>query len=944
MLKVVDRRRPGCAYARVQGRCDATDWRNWPVRKLQVGYNRKAPGRTESEKVVSKSHPAKLPPSPVTIENTIHAIEASVRQLIANGNVRTALENAKQFHKAQRTSASERLLTDTYAARIQSLLDQNLALEARSLLDLVRERFPSAKARLDALQMTASSGVGNLTALLSPLNEPELSRERRSAIEETVKNQITDLQAIADCPALLPEHPLRQAAAALDRAFTAVTTGPVTPEQIALPEVSHRSPLASWKLLIHAIARFYRGDDEGCLDHLAALRPESVAARLGPAMRAMLGAQELDAGKAEGKNRAQKPAELALIGRTTVSRMQLQKALVNLDQAFDEDESASRIFKAVRTAVRECQLVMPDQVMKLKQLITVRAGVEYMDTDRLTAALEGAARPDAVFYRMYARAMEGTGEPDDLAEACELWHEFGAQAVREGWFRAHSAEAATVYLHIAGLLRRIPSSMLFDLRDSYISGRESSRRKAWAEERYFLSPDELYRRACEMDPHPESFEQWMIWAAERSASAAEKVALDWNRARPKDIEPVLHLMHGAEKRSAIPTALSYLAKAERIDAVHSAVRAARLRLLAAGAMRHLQQNRPHLAKEKLAAITILPQSQQGDRPALLAALLHLTAVADQNPITIAETRMEVEHLLGGRIPAYLLIFGLGSISKSFNSDYLPLLNDLEREERKALPVSLARVIAIADDVGIRNFKLPSGYIDEAEKQFLGVRNALDSQQLRLLGELGAISERHRLAWEASQTGMERGGPGEARFLLLRARAMPPGFALRSVVVSAAAAELGRLYRDMEVVDRAVEIGRNRAGGDGLSLTIEDAREILRLEMASEVFPTRFEPGPDYSRYFRESLCDCQNCRRRRGGGTRLPADEGDDPDFEIEELEKSIKRQLPKGMPPDIADKFLEVLQEGFLAGETPEEVLPRIFGNAGERKHQGKSKGRRNT
>ena len=200
-----------------------------------------------------------------------------MRQLIANGKSRTALENAKEFHKTQRSEASEALLLDAYAARIQSLLDQNLATEAKSLLELVCERFPAAKPRLDALKAGASAKGGDLAALLQPLNDPELSPDLRAAIEKIVETQITDLAALAACPALPAEHRLRQAAAALDQAFNLVTSGPVTAEQIALPEVSHRSPLAPWKLLIRAIACFHRGEDAECRECLAAINPESAA-------------------------------------------------------------------------------------------------------------------------------------------------------------------------------------------------------------------------------------------------------------------------------------------------------------------------------------------------------------------------------------------------------------------------------------------------------------------------------------------------------------------------------------------------------------------------------------------------------------------------------------------------------------------------------------------
>lgn len=71
-------------------------------------------------------------------------------------------------------------------------------------------------------------------------------------------------------------------------------------------------------------------------------------------------------------------------------------------------------------------------------------------------------------------------------------------------------------------------------------------------------------------------------ATGQSISQSEAVAREWHRIRPQDIETLLCLMEQAEKRNAFSTALTYLEKAERIDAVHSEVRAARLRLLAAG--------------------------------------------------------------------------------------------------------------------------------------------------------------------------------------------------------------------------------------------------------------------------------------------------------------------------------------------------------------------------
>jgi hypothetical protein len=410
--------------------------------------------------------------------------------------------------------------------------------------------------------------------------------------------------------------------------------------------------------------------------------------------------------------------------------------------------------------------------------------------------------------------------------------------------------------------------------------------------------------------------------------------------RRDDIEPLLYLMQQAERRNAFRDALSYLEKAERIDAVHSVVRAARLRLLAAGTMRHLQQKKPHLAAEKLAAMAALKQSQQGDRPAFLAALRHLIGVSSGDESGAAAARREVESLLGGGLAAEFLISGIAAASKLFDSADLPPVKALGKLERAAIPASLARVTALATDLGIiTKFQFPVSYLTETEAQFPGVSGSLEIEQIRLLGELGVATEHPRLAWAASQAGLGRGGSTEARFLWLRARAVPLGHGPRSLALAAAAASLGRFHRDTEVVDQAVEMVRNPFGGDSISLTLEQAREVVRKELASPVFPDRSHPGPDYGDLMPAKPCQCPDCRRKRGE-TFGPFDQDEEvgmAEFDEDEMERIFREGAPKDLPPDVSRMLFQVLKEAFLNGEPFDEIMSQITGGGG-----GKKKGRR--
>ena len=854
-------------------------------------------------------------PTPVAVPDMANpdlhpGVEASVRQLIANGKAKAALENAKAIYKARPTPATEAMLVDAYAARIQSLFDQKLELEANALLDLVLERYPSARERLSGLKGIAGAHTGQLDELVRPLADPELNAERRASIEAAVAREVMDPAALAGCAALPPEHPLRRAASALHAAFAAVTAGPISDEVIALPEVSHRSPLASWKLLIRAIAAFYRADDEVARRSLEAIQPDSAPARLVPAMEAMLG----------GKPAQLTRAAAALVSATSFDPAVMKKPLEALDRAFGLHQNGT-ILRCIREAVKACRENAPDQIERLKQHISVRCALEEINVDKVQAALGGPSRHDAYFCRLFARGLEQHGDPEHIALACAMWDEFRKEAVQSGWFAASGPEAATLYLHMAGVLQRLPR----ELQDALQSA--SRRAKYSEEEQYYLYPEKLYERACVLDPHPEAFSQWMNWARRGKRGRAERVAEAWHKVRPNDIEPILILMTEKEKRNAYHTALQLLAKAERIDAVNPAVRQARLRLLAGGALRHIQQERPHLAEEKLAELESLRQSQQGDRPAFLAGLRHLIAKARGSDG--AADRAQMERLLGGgRVAAELVLAALARATKQ--EGYLTWVERLDKKERARLPEALVRAADLTKDLGL-DLAITHGWLAETAKQFPQSGQSLQVKQLRTLAEVALGLGESELAFAVAGAGLQRGGPTEARFLLARAQALPQTTNERWVVCAAAAAQLARQQRQMDVVDQAIELLAESSFND-LTLTSEQASTVLKTEKAEHAFPTPFRRGPDYSDMLSDYFCDCPKCRRARGESVGpfddLDEDYFNDNEEDDEDLESTLD-QIPilPDMPPEIAKIIVRETTKAVKCGESLDSVMNRLLG-----------------
>jgi hypothetical protein len=828
--------------------------------------------------------------------------EASIRELIASGDHRAALERAKAAHKSCRTAASETLLVDAYAERIRSLLHRNLTVEANSLMDLVRQRYPSARRRLDGLIAPVAERRTSLNDVVRPLNDPDLAGERRAGIEQTIKREIDDLAALARCDALACDHPLRRAAAALEAAFVAVTSGPVAKEALALPEISHRSALAPWKSLVRAIGSFYSGDEEACRRHLAAIDAESAPARLVPAVQTMLGDRVATLTSAAAELRAQ------IIRPSTFT-----SALRTLDQAFVAGKRGP-ILKAIRAAVQECKGSSPRQLEALKQRISVRCAMLELDVPKVAAAVGSSSLHDATFLRLLARGFEETRDPEHVILACKVWEDFRRAAVQEGWFAGNGPESAALALRIAHLAGELPTHILDELRSMAIARGSTSGEKTMVPD-----PDELYCRACVLDPHREAFAQWMEWASRSHSSGVERAASVWHQARPRDTEPLLRLLQAAEARAALPTALGFLAKLEQIDPELAAIRGTRFRLLAGALLRHIKDKKTSLAESDLVAIGALPDAQQGDRPAFgLAARVLLAAVRDR-PDEAASARVELEQLLGPTATA-LLFFAVATTSKQRALARLPPPSRQLERDGLCVPEAVARVSLLSSELKLK-FELPWSWIREAADQFARACHRLEVDALSALGDLALASHHDHFAYAISAAGLERGGTSEARFLLLRGRSVANDLT-RFVVCAKAATELARHVHDIGLVEQSVELIRELSEFETVSVTLAQARDVLAREKAAREPPSRNGRSPDYRDLV--VLCQCASCRRARGEIVDPFDDDLDTGDDDLEDLD--LPAELPPDMPPEVAALLLEEVKKAVRRGESFEQFKARMF------------------
>ncbi|MBW2018782.1 MAG: hypothetical protein JRI58_01285 [Deltaproteobacteria bacterium] len=823
---------------------------------------------------------------------------AEIRRLISQGKYKLAVNKAKQYHKLAGTKESEAILADAYVVRIRGLIDSGHTADAKALIKVVAEKHPSVGQVLADLNTVICVREGKIEELVRPLCEPDIAEQRRKVIEKIIKEELIDLDALAQCSLLSSEHPLRAAAAAVAEAFSAVTSGPVEDEAITLPEISRRSPFSPWKILIRAIACFYRRDDDTCKRFLQAIDPKSAPARLIPVIRAMI---------ADGSSYKLKGKSSLLVSTISGDRSKLCQSLQVLDSALGAQHHVKTL-KAIRHSVNTCKEVYPELVDKLRQHIFIRAWMNDLPEERVHNAMGGPSLKDAYFWQLHARAAELTDRP---VLACSLWHKFLNCAVEEGWFARKGIETSVVYFHMADLLRRVPEDELEWERQELMMFGDTGVESAT----YFLYPDYLYRMASEIDPAPEIFQKWLEWAENSDLGWREqdRVAMEWHAALPDDVRPLLYLMESGEKRNALKKALGYLEKAEQIEGLNPDVRRARLRLLVATAIRHLKQKKTHLARKDFQEIERLPQAHESDRPAFLAALRCACAMIDRQDSELATWNEELIRLLEDRVAASVVMEGVLKACR-FSEDLLfSGLSVPDSVPGDALVAGVARGCAIGDDVGLQ-FGIPLEWEKGLIEFFSGQNSSsVEVSVIRTIANAALKNENLELAYAASGAGLLRGGSYLGRFLLLRALSLPAWEMDRRNECIAAAAELARRQRDIDLLDEAIELRRQEGGfflwetmieKSDFCLDQEELDRVIEREKKARKYPSTFSDYSD-SDYSDNDWYNYYN----------------DDEDFEDEDFYDDI----PFDLPPEVSPKVLPLLFELFIKHSEPDGRVPKI-------------------
>jgi hypothetical protein len=189
-------------------------------------------------------------------------------------------------------------------------------------------------------------------------------------------------------------------------------------------------------------------------------------------------------------------------------------------------------------------------------------------------------------------------------------------------------------------------------------------------------------------------------------------------------------------------------------------------------------------------------------------------------------------MLGGRAAA----FALAGISTLCGQPAGVQLESPRRFEGSWVEAA-ARVVAMGRDTGF-HFPLPINWEPDLREELRGGPKA-SLPALEVFGEAAVESGWRELAYAASVHGMAAGAEHEARFLVLRAQALPEWEGERRDECLAAAIELARRQRDAALSGKAVELRRRYSilGFDhGGLLTERGLKTVLDRERRQRKYP------------------------------------------------------------------------------------------------------------
>ncbi len=866
-------------------------------------------------------------------------IAAQVEDLLSRGRSKEALAAAKVLYAATPSPSVQALLVRSYGARVSSLLAANLLPEAEVLLSGVERDFPDQAELLDEPRFGLRLRTGHVADVLTILKEPESKDARCRNAETALRRWLMSPADVAHCAALPGDHPLRLAAADVDDALTAVTSRPMSDEELALSEVSRKSPFAPWKPLVRAIAAFYRGEDATARALASAVPSDSAPAPLAGTLEKLL---------SQTPPSEDSPARNKLFEKVLGYRPRLIR-LFNSTEAALTSEEPGAVAKSIPKLIEELTRSHRPLVTQMCQRLVFRAIEARIPRRAIERALGGPVPKDAFYWCLLGNHQEKSQppiqDPRNRAEVAAIWFEFLFHAIEEGTIQRGSLEEAAVLLKIARICRQAGEaeetldwkppfgSFRFELAAGDQSSKSLRDRLTRVRPNHLPTPFELYGHAAEIARQREIFQEWAGYvAAARDRKREEVVLSDWRESFPEDVEPLRRLANLAEARGALRRAADLIEEARRLDSLSSDLRRSHWRVTAAFAFRHLKQKKGHLAAKDLEALGRLEDLTKTPASQFAIALRAMIALVKDSSQEQREHFEELARGFGDDLAAEGLLLELARCS-AIGPERLALAARTREPSSDRLSRAAVKICSLA-----RALELPLGIPEAWQPVILADREleALGPEDLRLLAEAAERQNRSKMSFTLAGAGMRSPSSVRAELVFLRAKSLPDRDCDRKVELCRTAAQLARRRGDEAFAALALNHARDTILDGHLfpevmleelaeELDDDEIEENIDLELRSKTPPAevtprkrrrrRRRPAFDFEDWddldddlefaFDDDDCMCASCvERRRLHGTQSSSEALDiDP-----RVQRDFEAQM--GMPSGVIELMVEVTKK----------------------------------
>lgn len=777
-----------------------------------------------------------------------------INKLLRKRLFKPALTELKKLYDTKPTPRLESLVIQVYLSQIYDLYCSNLPIEAAALVTQIKTRYPERLNQIEQAHAAALIATGRIDAVIAPLANPALDREQREALEKLLKQHLLNPRLLAESSALPADHPLRVGAAAIVAAFTQAVTGPVDDNSIALPEISRRSPLAPWKLLIRAIALFYRGDDEGCLRTLEGLESSSAASLVKPVLKGLIA----------GEFRAETESERVLSKLLTGNNSSVTTALEDFNAAL-KVQGATKIIGKYKVLSGLIAQHYPELSPKLDlYFISASLLAELSPNDILKHIKQFkhssfSTKALAIYYELQGQ----------IVTAILMWYFFLEHAVYETWLQPNSELHAALYDHCADMVKRINKNELDRLRFSmppeipaslphYLPPSYVNPGQATAHEivNFCFYPEKLFERAAEICPDRYVYLGWLDWLDLTNAHWRDTEALleKWSSAFPNDLDPLLLLVSEAQKRNAHKKALIYLAKAEKIDSLNPLVRKQQAVIAFGIARNHLEHEKFSLLQKDIATLQNLPAMKDADRPALILALqIAMGRICEDYAQELQERERELARLLGSNAAKEYLLNALLRATAWHKYAIEPATLGQPTDPGKTLAGSIASLVILAQEFNLF-IDIPLKIEASIVKDVKANGQAIDLNRLKALGNYALTQFFPKLAYYVSAVGIRQISPLIGHFLLIRSDSLPPqgDSGKRGYDCLRAANYYARIYNDQGLLKQIAEWQQfdfpfgfmtKRPAQIELKATPDEVTAILALERQSDDYSRKKKPPP-----------------------------------------------------------------------------------------------------